>query len=207
MRATLEVIVAILLGLVSVATAAGAYQASEWGRQASETASIASQLRDRSLGSYVTSQLATFDDGERFVDAVGLEFDLSLGEADPAEVAARQEVLLGAATPELRAAWNAWVASGYAEEAFPLLDADYRAALLAPTFGSNMASAAAFGVADAYGDRSLQLTIASVVFAVALLLLGVAGANSSVRVMAGLAGGGAAAFGVGVAISLVAVIG
>lgn len=207
MRAVIEVIVAILLGLVSVATAAGAYQASEWGRQASETASIASQLRDRSLGSYVASQLATFDDGERFVDAVQLQFDLGLGDTDPAEVAGRQDALLGAATPELRAAWDAWVASGYSEDAFPLLDAEYRAAVLAPTFGSNMASAEAFGVADAYGDRSLLLTVASVVFAVALLLLGVAGANSSVRVMAALAGGGATAFAVGVAISLVAVVG
>lgn len=206
MRSVLEVIIAILLGLVSVATAAGAYQATEWGRQSAQAAAIGGELRDRSLGSFVASRLATFDDGERLVEAVNLEFQVG-GTDDPDEIRARQDVLLDGASPELRAAWDAWLASGYSEDAFPLLDPAYRAATLGPTFGSNAASAAAYGIADSYGDRSFQLTIASVVFALALLLLGVAGANTSIRVMAGLAGGGAAVFGVGLAITLLAVVG
>ena len=41
LRSALEIATAILLGLVSVATAAGAYQASLWSQQSNEYAAIA----------------------------------------------------------------------------------------------------------------------------------------------------------------------
>jgi len=53
----------------------------------------------------------------------------------------------------------------------------------------------------------MLVTVASAVFALALLLLGVAGANASIRVAFGLALGGAGVFVVGIVISLVAVVG
>ena len=63
LRGFLEIATAILLGLVSVATAFGAYQASEWSQQAGAYAAVAGQLRDESLSTSIASQLAGHDDG------------------------------------------------------------------------------------------------------------------------------------------------
>ena len=49
-------------------------------------------------------------------------------------------------------------------------------------------------LADAAAEKSAQVTIASVIFVVALLLLGVAGVNASWRVAAALTGGAALAY-------------
>lgn len=210
MRGALEIATAVLLGLVSVATAAGAYQASEWGQQAGRYESIAGQLRDASLASYIASDLAGFDDGERLIDALVLEFPIMTGDATPARVERIREeqyALLGAATAGLHDEWLEWVASGYDEAEFPVRSPEYAAQQFAPTYGPNAASAVAFELAEAVEARSLQMTIASVVFAIALLLLGVSGANATLKVSFVLACGGAAAFIVGVVVSALAVIG
>lgn len=207
-RAALEVATSVLLGLVSVATAAGAYQASEWSQDAGRYASIAGQLRDASLASYIASDLAGFDDGERLFDALQLEFSVLDGTAtDVAGIRAQQQAILGAATPGLDEEWFAWVEGGYQDAQFPTQTAAYGAQIYAPTYGANAASVVAYQASDAIAGRSLQITIAAVVFAIALLLLGVSGANASLKVAFGLAVGGAAAFVVGVVISALAVVG
>jgi hypothetical protein len=76
-----------------------------------------------------------------------------------------------------------------------------------PTLSANVASAVAGDLADELGARSLQQTVASAVFALALLLLGVSGANATLKVSFALAIGGAVAFAVGVVVSLLAVVG
>ena len=210
LRSALEIATAILLGLVSVATAAGAYQASLWSQQSNEYASIAGQLRDDSLSTFIASDLAGFDDGERLFDALDLEYEVISGAATDAETAAireQQAVILGAATPGVLEEWNAWVAAGYPNVGFPTQSAEYAAVAYAPTYGANQASTVAYELSDAIGDRSLQVTVASVIFALALLLLGVSGANASLKVSFVLAVGGAAAFVVVLVISALAAIG
>jgi hypothetical protein len=210
LRSALEIATAILLGLVSVATAAGAYQASLWSQQSNEYASIAGQLRDDSLSTFIASDLAGFDDGERLFDALDLEFEIIIGNATGPEIDAireQQAVILGAATPGVLDEWNAWVAAGYPDDSFPTQSADYAAIAYAPTYGANQASTVAYELSDAIGARSLQVTVASVIFALALLLLGVSGANASLKVAFGLAVGGAGAFLVGLVISALAAIG
>ncbi len=207
LRGALEIGTAVLLGLVSVATAAGAYQASEWAQQSGSYASIAGQLRDASLSTSVASQVASFDDAERVFDALNLEFDIM--EAGPEAEALREEqtAILEGGSPGLAEDWSEWVASGYAEAEYPGTDDSLVARQLAPAYGANRASAVAYELSNAIGDRGLLITVASVVFALALLLLGVSGANRSLKVSFGLACGGAGAFLVGVVISLLAVIG
>lgn len=207
LRGMLEIATAILLGLVSVATAAGAYQASEWAAQSADYASTASQLRDASLSNHIASQLANFDDGERIFEALDLEFDIIGGATDVLSIRERQEVVLGGGSPGLIDEWVTWIESGYANDSYPATGPEFVANQLAPTFGANRASAVAFELSQEIGGRSLQITIASVVFALALLLLGVSGANRSLKVSFALAVGGAAAFVVGVVISLLAVVG
>jgi hypothetical protein len=207
LRSALEIATAILLGLVSVATAAGAYQASEWAQQSGRYASIAGQLRDESLASNVTAQLAGFDDGERLADALALEFLIMGGAEDVDGLRARQSVILDGASPGLSADWQEWIDSGYDDTVYPLSKDDFIAAQVAPTFGANRAAAVAYDLSDQIGGRSLLITVAAAVFALALLLLGVAGANQSLKVSFALAVGGAGAFVVGAVISLFAVIG
>jgi hypothetical protein len=207
LRSFLEIVTAILLGLVSVATAAGAYQASEWAQQSGSYASIATQLRDASLSTSIASQLSGQDDGERIFDALAIEFDIMGGAPDAEELRERQQVILEAGSPGLLEEWTRFVESGYAEDSFPATSPAFIAASLAPTYGPNQASAVAFELSEKVGERSLLITIASVVFALALLLLGVSGANQSLKVSFGLAVGGAGAFLVGVAISLLAIVG
>ncbi len=206
LRSMLEVATAILLGLVSVATAAGAYQASEWARESGAYASAANQLRDTSLASNIASQLAGLDDAERFADVLAIQFDILNGAANVDELQARQEVILEGGSPGLAEEWATWAEAGFPQDAPPMVG-EFAAVQLAPTFGANRASADAFELSERIGDRSLQITVASAIFALALLLLGVSGANRSLRVALGLAFGGAAAFVVGVAISVLAVVG
>lgn len=206
-RSILEIGTAVLLGLVSVATAAGAYQAAEWSQQSTAYAATAGQLRDQSLAANIASQLSSVDDADRIADVLALEFDVMNGAADVEAIHARQDVILAGGSPGLAEEWSRWVEEGYPAAAPPLSDPAFSAAQFAPTFGANRASADAFALADELGDRSLLLTVASAIFALALLLLGVSGANRSFRVALGLAFGGASAFVVGVAVSVLAVVG
>ena len=99
------------------------------------------------------------------------------------------------------------VGNGYDDEFYPLTASGFLASQLAPTYAANRASAVAYHASDQIGARGLLITVASAIFALALLLLGVSGANRSLRVSLGLAIGGAAVFVVGVVISVLAVVG
>ena len=80
----LEIVTAILLGLVSVATAFGAYQAGQWGQESADLAGASQQLRDRNLALFLESQNTSRDDGERLFDALGaLRRDVVLPGARP----------------------------------------------------------------------------------------------------------------------------
>lgn len=207
LRDLLEVATAILLGLVSVATAAGAYQASEWAQQSAVYAGAAGQLRDESLASGIASQIAQFDDNERFSQALAIELKIGAGAENPDELREQQARVLEGGSPGLAEGWQRWAAGGFSDSDHPLTDADLLTPQLAPTYGANRASAVAYSIADEIGSRSQQLTVAAAIFALALLLLGVSGANQSLKIAFGLALGGAGAFLVGVVISLLAVIG
>lgn len=206
-RRVLEITTAILLGLVSVATAVGAYQASEWSRQAGAYAAAGQQLRDETFASSIAARVASFDDNELVGEALAIEFEILGGATNVDVLRAQQRIVLEGGTPGLTDEWDAWVASGYADEAFPMSSHAFQAATLAPTYGANRASTVAFALADELGSRSLNVAVAAAIFALALLLLGVSGANRSYRVALALALGGAGAFLIGVVVSVLAVVG
>jgi hypothetical protein len=196
----LEIVTAILLGLVSVATAIGAYQAGQWNQQAGELASASQQLRDRNLALFLQSQNLARDDGEKMFDALALTSEMTFYPERTEQLQAEQDLVLAQASPQLATAWQAWEDSGFDLQLVPLYSPAYEAMTFAPAQSHNLVSALADRSAKSLDERGHTMTIVSVVFAVALLLLGVAGASSSLRVSALTTGGGALAFLAGVAI-------
>ncbi|MEO7895927.1 MAG: hypothetical protein ABIR65_01390 [Pseudolysinimonas sp.] len=199
-RGVLEIVTAILLGLVSVATAIGAYQAGQWGQESSDLASASQQSRDRNLALFLESQNTSRDDGERFFDALALYAEMEFYPERTEALTAEQDVVMAAASAPLADGFAAWREAGYPLDQAPLASPEYEAQTYAATQSYNVASVVAYRASEVLEERSYRMTIVSVVFAIALLLLGVAGVSTRLEVSALLTGGGALAFIVGVAI-------
>jgi hypothetical protein len=199
-RGALEIVTGILLGLVSVATAVGAYQAGVWGQQGSDLASASGQLRDRNLAIYLEGVIVQGDDNQRLFDAIALDAEATFYPERADALRIEQDVIVGAASPAFVAAWGPWRDCGFCNEKIPLLTAEYEAASYAEPQSYNIASTVADRASNKLLERSQTMTVVSVVFAIALLLLGVAGVSTRLRVSAITAGGGAVAFLVGVAV-------
>jgi hypothetical protein len=198
-RGVLEVVTAVLLGLVSVATAVGAYQAGVWAGQSTELASASQQLRDRNLSLFLETEIISGDDSQKLFDALALTAEAAFYPERTESLMDEQELILASASPALAAAWQPWVDSGYAPDLIPMSTPDYQALTFAPAQSYNLVSAVAYRASEALADRSYTMTIVSVVFAFALLMLGIAGAAARLDVSAILTGGGAVAFLAGVA--------
>lgn len=199
-RGLLEVFTAILLGLVSVATALGAYQAAQWGQRSSELAGISQQARDRNLSLYLESELISGDDFQRVFDVIGLYAEYAFYPEREAALRAEQDVIMAAASEPLAEGFPAWRDAGFPVDQAPILSPDYEALTYAPGQSYNVVSTIAYRASEAYEERSYTMTIVSVIFAIALLLLGVAGSSARLNVSAIMTGGGALAFLAGVAV-------
>ncbi|HEV7741070.1 MAG TPA: hypothetical protein VGO65_01495 [Pseudolysinimonas sp.] len=204
-KGALEIVTSILLGLVSVATAVGAYQAGQWGQQSSDLASVSQQARDRNLAIFIERQIITGDDSQRLSDAVGFHAQAIFYPERADELAQEETLAISAASPALVAGYQPWVDSGYDLSLIPVATPEYEAFSQAEPQSYNIASVVADKAARALSERSYLMTIVSVVFAVALLLLGVAGVSTRLNVSAVMTGGGAVAFLVGVAIVILGV--
>lgn len=205
-RGILEVITSIMLGLVSVITAAGAYTSAVWGDQASSLSGTAEQLRDRSFASFITTDVAGSLDADLIFEALKVDSELAFDPPNADELRLAQRIALASGTPGLLDEWDRWAEADYDLAYLPGTRAAFAAPPLAETYSYNRASVVAGELAGEYSAKSLWITIASVVFAISLLLFGVSGVNRSFRVALGLAGGGAVAFVVGTVLTVVAMI-
>lgn len=205
-RDILEIITAILLGLVSVATAFGAYQAANLLGAAAEHHSVSQQLRDRNLNEVVGAELQLRDDSAKLFEALALSGEAVAFPDRIAEVFERQDFIVSTTSPEFAAAWQVWADSGFVDATIPLANPDYQVALFADGHAMQYVSAVADGIADHYEAKADGLTIASVLFAIALFLLGVAGVMRSWVVALVLASGATAVFLGGLAVMLVAML-
>jgi hypothetical protein len=197
-RGVLEIVTAILLGLVSVATAFGAYQAGVWGQEASELAGASQQARDRNMSLFLETEIIAGDDYQRFFDALALHAEMTFYPERAEALTAEQDLIISAASQPLVDAWPAWRDAGFPPDKVPLVTPAYEALTFAPGQSYNVVSVIAGRAADALEARSYTMTIVSVVFAFALLMLGVAGVSSRLTVSALMTGGGALAFLIGV---------
>jgi hypothetical protein len=199
-RSALEITTSVLLGLVSVATAVGAYQAGGWSQQASDLASVSQQARDRNLALYLENDAISDDDGARLFDAVAL-YAQGVFYPDRAEsLEAEEDLVIAAGSPELVSGWQAFRESGFSPDKLPLSTPAYEAFTQAEPQAYNVISAVADRAANDLASRAYTMKIVAVVFAAALLLLGVAGVSSRINVSAVMTGGGALVFLVGVLI-------
>lgn len=198
-RGVLEVVTAILLGLVSVATAVGAYQAGAWAQQAGELTLVSQQARDRNLALYLERDAISDDDGVRLFDATALYAEWTFYPEREEALRADQELIIAAASPALQAGWQPFVDSGFDASLLPLVTPEYQAFTYAEPQSYNITSAIADRSSDVLVRRSHAMAVVSVVFALALLMLGVAGVSSRLGVSAIMTGGGGVAFLAGVA--------
>ena len=204
-RGILEVFTAVLLGLVSVATALGAYQASQWGQRSAELAAISQQARDRNLSLYLEGELIGGDDFQRVFDVLALHAQSVFYPEREEAQRAEQDVVISAASQPLVDGFDAWRETGFQIDQAPILSPEYEAMTYAPGQSYNVVSTVAYRASEALEDRSYTMTIVSVIFAVALLLLGVAGSSARLAVSAIMAGGGAFAFLAGVAVVILGI--
>jgi len=204
-RGALEIITAILLGLVSVATAVGAFQAGQWAQQSDDLSSVSQQLRDRNLALFLESENTARDDYSRLFDALGLYAEMTFYPERTEALTREQDVIMAAASEPLAESFPAWRDAGYPLDPIdetPIYNAEYQALTFAPAQSYNLVSEIAYQASETLEEKSSTMTIVSVVFAIALLLLGIAGASSRLNVTAIMTGGGAVAFLAGLAIVL-----
>lgn len=199
-RRAVEIVTAIMLGLVSISTAIGVHQASALAGQAQGLSSVAQQARDRSLTLSLTGQLVLTDDVDKVARALSIDSEMVFFPEQADELLLRQETIIASASVPLEDAWDAWVESGYAEEANPISTAAYETALFSGAHSQKYVNAVAQDAADRVAARAFQMVLASVAFAVALLLLGVSGVLAATRPAIIFAGGGAVFFLVGATI-------
>jgi hypothetical protein len=125
-RGALEIITAILLGLVSVATAFGAYQAGQWGRKRRTsrvppsrcgTGTSLCSSRPRSLrGRYRAALRRT-----------GAQREATFYPERTERLMAERDVIIAAASPALIDAWEVWEGCGYCLDQVPLNAPQYEA--------------------------------------------------------------------------------
>lgn len=203
-REIVEVITAILLGLVSVATAFGAYQASVWAEESRDYRLVSEQLRDRNLAQAITAELPLRDDSQRLLRAISIESQQLLAPEDFYELELQKIATINSGSTLLAEEWDSWYGSG-GTGVFPMSSETYTVALFAPAQSMNYASFVAEQQADAIEAKATQVTIAAVVFALALLLLGIANVFARWTVSLAVVGGATIAFAIGVVIVLLAV--
>lgn len=205
-RGILEVVTAILLGLVSVTTSVGAFQAAGLSSLAAEHNGISQQLRDRNLTAIVSAELVLRDDSAKLFDALALSSEAVVFPERIEEIFALQEFIVSTASPAFVEAWQAWADSGFGEELIPIGSPAYQEALFAQAHSMQYISAVTDRIAAGYEHKAGGLTIASVLFALALFLLGVGGVMRSWLVALVLAGTAAAIYLAGIGVMLFAML-
>lgn len=180
-RRMLEIVTAVLLGLVSICTAIGVNQASAWAAESQGYASVAQQARDRSLTETLTGQLVLTDDADKITRALSIDSEIVFFPEKADELLLRQQTIVSSASVELEDAWAAWAASGYDADVNPISTAAYEAARFSGAHSQKYVYLLAQEVADRTAERAHQMVIASAAFAVALLLLGVSGVLVATR--------------------------
>lgn len=170
-----EVFTAVFLGLVSVATAAGAWQASVLNSTADELSRDAQDALDVSVNYGVLGEYQRRFDTEASAQAVRWAEDRDAA-PDPLLrdlYSLRIQGALGSTTPGFSEAWTAWSEAGYPAEQDPLQDGPYLVVRDGPTHTYGYVSRQLNDAADVLKTKSGIIGRAALVHALALFLFGV----------------------------------
>lgn len=173
----------MLLGLVSLTTALGAWQAGSWAAQAGVYGESSADARDVTITRTLAWQYNNRLDAAAVLQArkFALLEDQATAADDPAGMA-YNNVMVGnqlgrVATVGLEEAFDEWRADGFPAGETPTSDPIYLANLRGDADSYALASSLAGEFKDALQAKASIFTQAALIDALALFLLGVAGIN------------------------------
>lgn len=179
LRRNVEVILAILLGLIATVTAYASFQSSLYDGNQAQAYTIGSNLSTEAESLYLEGNQQYVQDAQLFDRLTDLRLDIA--NPDPAISAAAQEkydvIYFQSVSDEFGAAIEWADAQNEADAEFyysPLDNEDYQASLFgnyAEKHDEAIATIAEGDLANTYGDR---LTLTTVMMAISLFLLGIA---------------------------------
>jgi len=200
-----EILTAVMLGLVSVATALGAWQAAVWTSDSDRYELKARDARDQSITQSVIADYDRRADREASANAAQY-YPLSTS-ADPLEATfgtLQLTAALGQTTAGFAEAWKQWAASGFSASKDAMLNPDYIISRDKASLSAAYASSVAIGISDSFRYKADRMAQAALVHAVALFLLGIAGVNRNPAVRLWILTLGVFVFIVGVAVATAA---
>jgi hypothetical protein len=177
------VLTAIMLGVVSLTTALGAWQATTWTREAADFGESSSDARDQNITRSIDWQASLRLDSDAISQArkYALLEDQATA-AGNARDAAYANVMVGnylgrSINDQLPSAFDDWRAAGFPADQLPVADVEYVAELRGDADSYSIAAALAGTMKDSLQGKASIFTQAALVDALALFLLGVAGFN------------------------------
>lgn len=182
LRRHTELIVAILLGLVSIATAYATFQAALWDGNMTKAYTSGSNLQTEAESVYLEANQQFVQDGQLLVRLTELQLDIDAGVAgaqDKFDTLYFQYV-----SRELESAIKGAQEQNEADPDFwydPQSDEDYQAALFGPYAELKEQGDATIADGDLANNYSDRLTLNTVLMAISLFLLGVAAVVRSHR--------------------------
>lgn len=187
LRRHTEVIIAVLLGLVSVATAFSSFQASLYDGKVIEANTEATTLATEAESLYLEGNQQYVQDAQLFDRLTDLRLDMD--NPDAAISAAAQikydTIYFQSVSEEFDAAIQAADALNESDPDFyysPLDDEDYQAFLFGGYAETKDQSDAALKQSKEYGRHGDVLTLTTVLFALSLFLLGISAVVKAFRV-------------------------
>jgi hypothetical protein len=180
----LDLLTAIMLGLVSVTTALGAWQASAWSQQAADYGESSSDARDAAITRGVDWQYDSRLDTSSILNArkYAVLSDKATADGDYRE-AAYTEVMVGnylgrvLSNTGLQDAFATWRADGFPPDENPTTNPQYLVGLRGEADSYTQVSALAGQFKEVMQAKANIFTQAALIDALALFLLGVAGIN------------------------------
>lgn len=172
-----------MLGVVSLTTALGAWQATTWTRQAADFGDSSSDARDQNITRSIDWQASLRLDSDAVENA--RKYALLEDKAKAAGIAvdaAYASVMVGnylgrSVNDQLPDAFAAWRKAGFPTDQLPTADPAYVAELRGDADSYSIVAAIAGKMKDAMQAKASIFTQAALVDALALFLLGVAGIN------------------------------
>jgi hypothetical protein len=171
----LELVIAILLGIVSIATAYASFQGALYDGQSGDKANQAIAESTEAESLYLEGNQQFMQDTQIFNDLSVLQVAINQGDALAQEQ--YDQLYFQGVSEDFGAAIDRAAAQTEADPEFfysPLDDEEYQAVLFTPYADKLEASEATKAEAEELGNQSDKLTLYTVLMAISLFLLGIA---------------------------------
>jgi hypothetical protein len=196
----LELVIAVLLGLISIATAYASFQAALYDSQMAGAYNVGNAQATEAESLYLEGNQQYMQDTQIFNDLSVLQVAIDAG--DPVAQQQYDQLYFQGVSEDFAAAIDRAAAQTEADPDFfysPLDDEEYQAVLFTPYSDKSDEAKATIAKGDLYNNLSDRLTLYTVLMSISLFLLGLAALVRQRRTQLVL-------MGTGVVISLVAIV-